>query len=113
MGTTRKFLQAAARDVEGCVNRHGSVFTLSSHFQVLRALFGFEALHLKFRGCIFHRNAEIDPDLGDAATAFVSRSLNLYAAANKPVVEFLELRQFAPDPEFNSLYGLSVAKFDQ
>jgi len=73
---------------------------------------GFSSSTSKSSGCIFHRNAEIDPHLGDAASAFLSRSLNFYVAAHEPVVKFLELSQFAADPEFNSLYGLSVAKFD-
>ena len=48
----RKFPQTAARDVEGCVNRHGNIFTLSSHFQVLRVFLGFDPSPLSLYGCI-------------------------------------------------------------
>jgi len=43
---------------------------------------------------------------------FVFWRLHLYPAAQEPVLELLELRQFLPNPGFNSLYRMSVAKFD-
>jgi len=53
----RKFLQAAARDVEGGVNRHGSIFTLGSSFQVFRVLPGFGTSQLSPRRRVLGGNA--------------------------------------------------------
>jgi hypothetical protein len=94
------------------VNCHDGVFVLRIDLQVLCVLLDRDTSRLRCRRCVFGGNTEVDPDLRDAAAAFVFSKLPLYPAAQKIVVKLHQFRQFPPDSEFNRFYGLSVLKFD-
>jgi len=82
------------------MNRHGRVFSLRFYFQVFRVL--------PSGGW----NSKVEADSGDAAAAFLFWSLYLHPATQQTVVKFLELRQFLPDPGFNSFRRMGVTKLD-
>src|ERR1019366_4675614 len=72
--TACKFLQTASCGIEGCMNRHGRVFSLRLYFEVFRVL-----------PAARWRDSKVDTDSGDAATPFVFWSLHLYPAAQQIV----------------------------